>query len=134
MAKLLSRIASLIESAFTHRKAYISAQAMPEPSAAGSVSIYTGSIGSNKYIDYTPAEDGYLCAFANSDVSDSELIIIFGDMGTGVPAAQVGWGLRCYAPIKKGITASIGCIGLKSASINFYPLVGGGGGNKEIFS
>lgn len=59
MPKLLSRIASLIESAFTHRKAYIGAQAMPELSTQVTETI--SNTVADQYNDSTSPVDGYAC-------------------------------------------------------------------------
>ena len=101
-------------------------RAMPVPDANLATTIYVGIATGNQNFDYIAPTDGYLCATANSSTENAELTITFGDMSTGVPAAAPGWGLRCFAPLKKGTNCIVGTIGLASVNIKFYKLVGGG--------
>lgn len=101
-------------------------RAMPVPDADLATSVYVGDVTSNQSIDFVAPTDGYLCATANSNTENGELTITFGDMSTGVPAAASGWGLRCFAPLKKGTHCIVGTIDLGSVNVKFYKLVGGG--------
>lgn len=101
-------------------------RAMPIPDVRLAVNVYEGNVTNNQNINFVAPTDGYLCATANSNTENSELTITFGDMSTGVPAASIGWGLRCFAPLKKGTSCVVGTVGLASANVKFYKLVGGG--------
>lgn len=101
-------------------------RAMPVPDENSAVNVYEGTVTSNQNVNFVAPTDGYLCATANSNTESAELVITFGDMSTGVPAAAQGWGLRCFAPLKKGTSCVVGTVGLASLNVKFYKLVGGG--------
>ena len=101
-------------------------RAMPIPDARLAVNVYEGNVTSNQNVNFVAPTDGYLCATATSSTENAELTITFGDMSTGVPAAAPGWGLRCFAPLKKGTSCVVGAVGLGSLNVKFYKLVGGG--------
>ena len=117
-------IRTLIESAFTSKKAYISNQSMPQ--SAVSYTYYTGNDTAQK--SYVAVSDGYVSVIAVSSSGNNELYAGSGNLNNGSCATTLGWGVRTFVPVHKGQQFNVYGSGMTNMTVRHIPTIGVGGG------